>query len=254
MSDLEISGLSKRFGGVVALDDVGMTVKAGTVHGLIGPNGAGKSTLVNCIGRVIDPTAGSIRFGDRDLLTHPPHGLATLGIARTFQNLALVPQLSAVENVMVGLLGRRTGSRLQTLWPTRAGRAQTGQDRRAALDAMALLGLAQYAERPADKLPYGVRKSLEIARALCLQPRLLMLDEPTAGLNATEMDELAVVVRRLNRELGTTVLLITHHVDFLLEVASAVTVLDLGRRIAAGPPELVQTDARVKAAYLGVEG
>ncbi|MBE0592578.1 MAG: ABC transporter ATP-binding protein [Gemmatimonadales bacterium] len=253
MSLLEIHGLSLRFGGVRALQDVEMEVDGGTIHGLIGPNGAGKTTLLNCIGRVIRPQEGRIRFDGVDLLDRATHELAGLGIARTFQNLALMNERSVLDNVMVGLPEQSRGFDMSAFLPTYGRAAKERASRARAHDALALLELDGHAEKPVRGLPYGHRKSIEIARALCASPRMLMLDEPTAGLNSAEMDRPAQVVTRLRSELDLTILLITHHIEFLLQVADRVTVLDLGRVLADGAPQIVQTDPEVRAAYLGVD-
>jgi branched-chain amino acid transport system ATP-binding protein len=250
---LDISGLSVRFGGVHALRDVAMQVQEGSIHGLIGPNGAGKTTLLNCIGRVIEPVGGSIHFGGADLVSRRAHDLAALGIARTFQNLALIESATALDNVRVGLLRAGGMLRLHDFLPTGARARKEREDAAAALDALARLGLQAYAATVVAALPYGIRKSTEIARALCARPRMLLLDEPTAGLNAREMDDLAVAIRKLRSDMGITVLLITHHIEFLLDIADRVTVLDLGRVIADGLPQLVHTDDRVRSAYLGTD-
>lgn len=250
---LDISGLTVRFGGVHALQDVAMQVEEGSIHGLIGPNGAGKTTLLNCIGRVIKPVGGSINFGGTDLLSRHAHDLASMGVARTFQNLALIESATALDNVRVGL--QRAGGmfRLHDFLPTGARARKEREDAAAALDALARLGLQEYAATVVAAMPYGIRKSTEIARALCARPRMLLLDEPTAGLNAREMSGLAAAIRKLRSELGITVLLITHHIEFLLDIADRVTVLDLGRVIADGLPQLVHTDDRVRTAYLGTD-
>ena len=250
---LDISGLTVRFGGVHALQEVTMQVQEGSIHGLIGPNGAGKTTLLNCIGRVIEPVGGSINFGGVDLISHRAHDLAALGIARTFQNLALIESATALDNVRIGLLRAGGMFSLHDFLPTGARARKEREDAAAALDALARLGLQEHAATVVAALPYGIRKSTEIARALCARPRMLLLDEPTAGLNAREMDDLAAVIRKLRSEMGITVLLITHHIEFLLDIADRVTVLDLGRVIADGLPQLVHTDDRVRAAYLGTD-
>jgi branched-chain amino acid transport system ATP-binding protein len=253
MNLLEVKGLGVCFGGVNALDGVDLSVQAGSVHGLIGPNGAGKTTLLNCVGRVIEPATGCIRMDGVDLLSRAPHELASLGIARTFQNLALMDDRSCLENVMVGIRSQLAPFGLAAFLPTPARRREDRASVQLALRALAHVGLEATAHQRVRDLPYGHRKSVEIARAICASPRLLMLDEPTAGLHPGEMEELARAVKQLHAELGLTVLLITHHIEFLLEVADAVTVLDLGKVIAAGPPELVKSDARVISAYLGTD-
>jgi branched-chain amino acid transport system ATP-binding protein len=250
---LDISGLSVRFGGVHALRDVAMQVEEGSIHGLIGPNGAGKTTLLNCIGRVIEPVGGSINFGDADLLSRRAHDLASLGVVRTFQNLALIESATSLDNVRVGLLRAGGMLHLHDFLPTGARARKEREDTAAALESLSRLGLQEYAASVVATLPYGIRKSTEIARALCARPRMLLLDEPTAGLNAREMDDLAAVIRKLRSEMGITVLLITHHIEFLLDIADRVTVLDLGRVIADGLPQLMHTDDRVRSAYLGTD-
>jgi branched-chain amino acid transport system ATP-binding protein len=250
---LEVRGVGVQFGGVHALRGISLCVSAGAVHGLIGPNGAGKTTLVNCIGRVIRPVAGAIDFCGVDLLAHEAHDLRDLGIARTFQNLALMDDATVLDNVRVGIATRGGLSRVHDYLPTPMRRRLDRQDRDAALAALESLSLADHAQSLAGELPYGVRKTVEIARALCAQPRLLMLDEPTAGLNPSEMDALASVVHGLRVRGDLTVLLITHHIEFLLDVADHLTVLDLGTVIADGAPDLVHSNARVRAAYLGLE-
>jgi len=250
---LDIAGLTVRFGGVHALQDVAMQVQEGSIHGLIGPNGAGKTTLLNCIGRVIEPVGGTVSFGGNELLSRRAHDLAALGIARTFQNLALIESATAIDNVRVGLLRAGRLPSVDDFLPTPSRARKEREDAAAALAALTQLGLQEHAGSVVAALPYGIRKSIEIARALCARPRMLMLDEPTAGLNAREMDALAVAIRKLKSELGITVLLITHHIEFLLDIADRVTVLDLGRVIADGLPQLVHTDERVRSAYLGTD-
>ena len=249
---LDAKGIAVRFGGVAALQGVDLAIAEGSVHGLIGPNGAGKTTLLNCIGRLIRPVEGTLRFDGRDLLARPAHDLAALGIARTFQNLALLDDATVLDNVRVGR-HRRGLLRLADFLPTPARGREEAFERAAAMAALDRIGLGHLADATVGSLPYGFRKSIEIARALCAAPRLLMLDEPTAGLHAGEMEQLADIVRRLRDELGVTILLITHNIDFLLRVADRVTVLDLGRVIADGDPTLVRDDARVRDAYVGAD-
>jgi branched-chain amino acid transport system ATP-binding protein len=250
---LSVEGLSVHFGGVKALSDVNLHVTDGTIHGLIGPNGAGKTTLLNCIGRVIHPDAGAITLDGASLLARAPHELPALGIARTFQNLALMEDSSVLENVLLGVGQARRQLRLQDFFPTRQRALAAEEDRHIAYTFLERLGLQSQADTRISVLPYGMRKSVEIARALCAGPRLLLLDEPTAGLNSKEMSELADAVHKLRAQLDITILLITHHIEFLLNVAERVTVLDLGSVIAEGTPDLVHTDERVRFAYLGAE-
>ncbi|HEX2891473.1 ABC transporter ATP-binding protein [Vineibacter terrae] len=250
---LEIQGLSVQFGGVTALSGVDLLVRPQSVHGLIGPNGAGKTTLLNCITRLVRPTAGSIRLAGADLLAAPPHAIAGMGIARTFQNFGLIGELSVLENVMAGMHARHPGGLLEEMLLLGRRNRHEREARTRALESLAFTGLSDVADRLVASLPYGVRKAVELARAIAIDPRLLLLDEPTAGLNEAEMERLRRTLRELQRSTDVTILLITHHVEFLLGIADAVTVLDLGRRIAFGDPSLVKTDPEVVAAYIGTE-
>ncbi|TXL71364.1 ABC transporter ATP-binding protein [Vineibacter terrae] len=250
---LEIQGLSVQFGGVTALSGVDLLVRPQSVHGLIGPNGAGKTTLLNCITRLVRPTAGSIRLAGADLLAAPPHAIAGMGIARTFQNFGLIGELSVLENVMAGMHARHPGGLLEEMLLLGRRNRHERQARARALESLAFTGLSDVADRLVASLPYGMRKAVELARAIAIDPRLLLLDEPTAGLNEAEMERLRRTLRELQRSTDVTILLITHHVEFLLGIADAVTVLDLGRRIAFGDPSLVKTDPQVVAAYIGTE-
>jgi branched-chain amino acid transport system ATP-binding protein len=255
MSDhlLEVRDLSVRFGGVAALTDVELLVRQGSVHGLIGPNGAGKTTLLNCITRLVQPTAGSIRLDGADLLALAPHAIAGMGIARTFQNFGLIGELSVLDNVMAGMHARHPGGLLDEMLLIGRRNRRESDVRARALASLAFAGLSDVGDRLVAGLPYGTRKAVELARAAAIDPKLLLLDEPTAGLNEMEMERLRQTLLELKRTTDVTILVITHHVEFLLGVADAVTVLDLGRRIAFGDPSLVKTDPAVVAAYIGTE-
>jgi branched-chain amino acid transport system ATP-binding protein len=247
---LDVHDISVRFGGIVALEGLSFGVQKGHICGLIGPNGAGKTTLFNVLSRLYRPTAGSVQYDGRDLLALPAHAIAGHGIGRTFQNLALWPSMTVLENVMVGAhtCGRqgfvRATLRLGTAREERRLRAVA----QAVLDELALGHLAHH---PAAGLPYGTLKRIEIARALAASPRLLLLDEPAAGLTHGEVDELAALIRQLRERRSLTVLLVEHHMPMVMGISDRVVVLDFGRKLAEGAPAEVQRNPEVVAAYLG---
>ena len=248
---LRLDGLTVRFGGLTALDDVTLDVAPREVVGVIGPNGAGKTTLFNVICGFVRPDAGSVRFGDVSLDGVRPHELARLGIARTLQGVGLFAGLTAVENVMVGAERQaRAGLASALLGLPRSDRAER-RLRALALAALDDLGVADAAGRLPGSLPYGVQKRVALARALVARPALLLLDEPAGGLDEDDMAELGQRIRALTE--NTSVLLVEHHMDLVMAVCDRVVVLDFGRRLAAGEPADIQVDPRVLDAYLGVE-
>ncbi|MFG1398986.1 branched-chain amino acid ABC transporter ATP-binding protein/permease [Roseixanthobacter pseudopolyaromaticivorans] len=249
-AELVARDLTVRFGGLTALSKASLRVKPGEVHALIGPNGAGKSTFVNTISGFYKPTEGEFELDGIQLTGKRSHEIARIGLARTFQNTELFGELTVLENVMVGYQQRLTYGIADALLRTPRLRREERESRRAAIGLLTFVGLDAYANEQARFLPFGLQRRLEIARALAAKPRLLLLDEPAAGLTTQEIDELEAMIRRI-AALGISVLLIEHHVELIMAVADTVTVLDYGQVIASDTPAIVQEDPRVIEAYFG---
>ncbi|MFF7095485.1 ABC transporter ATP-binding protein [Streptomyces rubradiris] len=250
---LRVRDVTVRFAGLTALDEVSLTVAPGTVHALIGPNGAGKSTFFNVLSGLYRPSSGTVRLGGTDLTRLAPHRIAALGVARTFQNI-VTTEGTVADNLMVGRHAlTRAGFAAGALRLPRAVREQR-EHLEKAREIAELTGLGPHFDRPVASLPYGDRKRVELARALCLEPEVLLLDEPVAGMNAGERARTAEVVTEVRARLGLSVLLVEHDMGLVMRLADEVTVLDFGRLIAHGTPDEVRAHPEVLRAYLGTAG
>jgi branched-chain amino acid transport system ATP-binding protein len=247
---LELQGITQRFGGLTALEDVNFTIEKGVIKGIIGPNGAGKTTLFNIITGIYPSTSGSVLLASRNITSLPTERRAALGMVRTFQNIELFGQMTVLENVMVGLHAKSRSGIISCALKLPGHLAEERRIREKAQHWLEFTGIAALADIQAANLPFGKGRLLETARAMALEPKILLMDEPAAGLNSRETAELAVLIRRI-RDLGVTIVLVEHDMELVMDICDSIVVLNLGKKLAEGTPREIQENPKVISAYLG---
>lgn len=250
MALLEVSGLHKKFGGLQAVNDVSFSVEKGSIKAIIGPNGAGKTTLFNLIAGTLSASSGSVTFRDKALLGKKPYQVATLGMARTFQNIKLFHDMTVLENVMVGRHIRSSAGFLSSMLHTPWSLREESRIRQKSIELLELLEISEYADTEATSLAFGQQRAVELARALALEPTILLLDEPAAGLNIYETAEVGRLISRI-RDMGITVLLVEHDMSLVMDISDEIVVLSFGQKIAEDLPEAIQKNEEVIKVYLG---
>ncbi len=248
---LEVKDVDMIFGGLAALKDVSLTVPQNQIHGLIGPNGSGKTTLINVITGFYTPTSGEVIFDGKKISGMPPNAISLAGLGRTFQNVNLFPEMTALENVMTGYCARTKHNIASAIFHSKLYRKEEKEGYETAMRQLHFVGLSEDINTKAKNLPYGKRRLLEIARLLATDPKLVLLDEPVAGMNEQESEEVAQLVRKMREEGGRTILLIEHHMKFVMSLCDELTVLSSGKKIAEGPPAEIQKNEQVIECYLG---
>lgn len=249
---LSVRQITQRFGGITALEDVSFSIGKDLITGIIGPNGAGKTTLFNIVTGIYTPTSGTVRLGDKDISRLPSEKRAYLGMVRTFQNIELFGKMTVLENVMVGLHSKSSSGFLACAFKLPWHLREERRIRDNAMRWLEFTGITDLAQQEAANLPFGKGRLLEIARALALEPKILLMDEPAAGLNSKETHELSLLIRKI-REMGVTVVLVEHDMELVMDICDAIVVLNLGRKLAEGTPRDIQENPEVVAAYLGEE-